>query len=226
MRFFAWSLLFFTVAGCSGGEDASRDYTSIEAVLREGDLVFRRGSGITSRAVLTADKGGTYSHTGIVVRMPDAQGQNDGKWRVVHIVPGERDADGVKDLIKVEALESFFAPDRALEGAVMRVEDEVCGGSTENGVGDLCPAKRPTAARAAQRALALAATGLKFDHKYDLSDTTKMYCTELIHHVFAREGVDITDGRRSAVNAPGFSGDYILPTDIQHNPRVRAIYRF
>ena len=35
--------------------------------LKAGDVVFRRGSGFTSQAVLLAEKGGAYSHTGIVV---------------------------------------------------------------------------------------------------------------------------------------------------------------
>ncbi len=219
------------VMGCRGAEGTKRDTAAIEAVLQEGDLVFRRGGGLTSRAVLAADKDGVYSHIGIVVRLPleqaGAQGAGDGEqttvgdWRIVHIVPGEPDADGVRDRIKMERPEDFFAPDRAIEGAVMRVEVETKDKAT--GEGD---AMGGIPARGARRAPELAATELAFDHDYDLSDTTRMYCTELVHHVFAREGLDITDGKRSRLNAPIFSSDYIFPTDIQRNPRLKTIYRF
>ncbi len=82
------------------------------------------------------------------------------------------------------------------------------------------------AVRAAREAKRLAATGLAFDHGYDLTDTTRMYCTELIYNVFARAGIDITEGRRTRINAPGFSGDYILPTDIARNPAMKTICEF
>ena len=52
--------------------------------LRAGDVVFRRGGGLTSRAVLMADAQGQYSHIGIVV---DSAGQK----MIVHAVPGEPD---------------------------------------------------------------------------------------------------------------------------------------
>lgn len=218
--------------GCRDGKEARRDLASIEALLQEGDIVFRRGSGATSRAVLAADKGGVYSHIGIVVRLPlgrtDARDIGDGEqatagsdWRIVHIVPGEPDACDVRDRIKMERPEDFFAHDRAVEGAVMRVEAETKDEATgEDDAMDGIPA------RAARRALKLAATELAFDHDYDLSDTTRMYCTELVHHVFMCEGLDLTAGKRSRLNAPVFSGDYIFPTDILRNSHLKTIYRF
>jgi hypothetical protein len=191
------------LAACGGGrEKAVRDFAPIEAELQAGDIVFRRGTGMVSHAVLTADRGGAYSHTGIVV-------DDGGELKIVHVVPGEPDANGVKDRIKAELPEQFFALDHAIEGAVMRLQDE-----------------EDVAKRAARRALALVETGVAFDHDYDLTDTTRMYCTELLQFVFEREGCDLTDGARSHISIPGFAGDYILPTDIQDSPRVRPIYRF
>lgn len=35
--------------------------------LKTGDIVFRRGGGISSHAVMMADRNGRYSHVGIVV---------------------------------------------------------------------------------------------------------------------------------------------------------------
>lgn len=206
------------LAGCSPRNvEHAPHVASIEALVREGDVVFRRGGGLTSRAVLMADEKGVYSHVGIVVRTGKNVGggiggredTGDGSaWQVVHMVPGERGPDGKKDVIKTESLERFFAPDRALRGAVMRVD------------------ALETAARASRRAAGLARTEMAFDHDYDLDDTTRMYCTELIYHVYTREGLDLTEGRRSVINLPGFRGGYILPTDLQHSSHTRIIFEY
>ncbi len=137
---------------------------------------------------------------------------DEGYWpeyRVVHIVPGEPDGDGVKDVIKMEAVEAFFAHDRAIKGGVMRIRDDSMA-----------------VAGAAKSAKRLARTGLAFDHDYDLDDTTRMYCTEFIWRIFEREGLDLTEGRRTKINLPGFRGDYIMPTDIAKNPALEPIYLF
>ena len=189
-------------AGCSGRAEIHRDFSlPADSLLQEGDIVFRRGQGLASRAVLFADTHSVYSHTGVVVR--------DGtEWKVVHIVPGEPDADGQRDRIKMEGLELFFMPQRALKGAVMRTDDP------------------HRAVLAAHWAVALHGTGIRFDHDYNLDDTTRMYCTELIQKIFLCEGLDLTEGKRSRINVPGFRGDYILPTDIQHSPHLRLIWEF
>lgn len=240
-----WAGMCCFAAGCSGEtKDNSQHIARIETLVQEGDIVFRRGTGITSRAVLVADKGGAYSHTGIVVSVPSGTGGTE--WRVVHIVPGEYDAEGVKDRIKAEELSLFFAPDRAVEGAVMRVRGECVKAMEEKCVeavekraeacvsdeivercGDGAGASESeagVAARAARRALRLAATDLAFDHGYDLADTSRMYCTELVYRVFMSEGLDVTAGSRTTISA--FGGGIILPTDIQDNPKVEPIYRF
>jgi hypothetical protein len=202
-RYSRYLVVAVLLAACGGGRDEeARDFASIKAELQAGDIVFRRGTGMVSHAVLTADRGGAYSHTGIVV-------DDGGVLKIVHVVPGEPDANGVKDRIKAEAPELFFALDNAVEGAVMRIQNE-----------------EDIAERAARRALALVETGVAFDHDYDLQDTTRMYCTELLQFVFERERCDLTDGARSHISIPGFAGEYILPTDIQDSPRVRSIYRF
>ena len=55
--------------------------------LRAGDVVFRRGGGVTSYAVLVADPEGNYSHVGIVA-------DSAGKKIIIHAVPGEPDYQG------------------------------------------------------------------------------------------------------------------------------------
>jgi Orthopoxvirus protein of unknown function (DUF830). len=72
-----------------------------DSLLREGDVVFRRGAGLISRAVLAADEDGQFSHIGIVVR-------NGNNWMVVHAVPGEPEFKGDSDRVKMEPIASFF----------------------------------------------------------------------------------------------------------------------
>ncbi|MDR0961247.1 MAG: hypothetical protein LBM62_01625, partial [Mediterranea sp.] len=52
-------------------------------LFRSGDIAFRRGTGLASRAVLYAGENGVYSHTGILNR------HADGSWWIIHAVPGE-----------------------------------------------------------------------------------------------------------------------------------------
>lgn len=54
------------LTACS--DNIGREGTILPAGLRlsVGDVVFRRGGGFTSHAVLMADNGGVYSHVGIV----------------------------------------------------------------------------------------------------------------------------------------------------------------
>ncbi len=177
-------------------------YVFPEHLLQEGDLVFRRGTGIASHMVLVADKKGLYSHIGIVIC-------HEGMWQVIHAVPGEPDFRGDSDRVKMEPLYRFFAPDRAACGALMRVQGN--------------PARNRLAAR---HALACYEAGMLFDHRYDLSDSTRVYCTELIQRSYLKEGTDLAKGRITSVSLPALNGSYILPSDISHNSQIELIYQF
>lgn len=169
---------------------------------RDGDLAFRRGGGLTSRAVLAADAGGVYSHVGLLKREGD-------EWFVIHAVPGEPvDATDV-DRVKCEPVDCFFAADRAVCGAVMRVKADslLCAG----------------AARHARR---LALERVLFDHDYDLVDTTRLYCTELVDLVYRTRGIDLPEGRISRIQLPGFQGDFLLPSDLFESGKLDLLFEF
>lgn len=170
--------------------------------LCQGDIVFRRGTGLASRAVLTVDAEGAYSHVGVVV--------NDrGAWKVIHAVPGESGSVDELDKLKMEDVDAFFAADRAVAGAVMRTD-----------------ADSLTKVAAVQRAIRMYRDGVLFDHNYDKEDTTEMYCSELVEFIYARSGLDLTGGRASCLNMPGFSGLYLLPGDIQRSVHLRLVESF
>jgi hypothetical protein len=169
--------------------------------LEDGDLVFRKGRGAKSWAVLRADAEGIYSHIGIVVRQ-------DSVFQVIHITPGERKNGEAVDRIKMEPLDEFWHSERAKHGAVYRL------------IGD------SSRRIAAQHAIRLLQKGLLFDHDYELADTTTMYCTQLVWYVYTLAGKDISGGKRSLINAPLYSGTYIFPSDIYTNNELSLIYKF
>lgn len=68
------------MAACGGDGNRTRSIMPDSICLKAGDVVLRRGSGLTSRAVLMADRSRGYSHVGIVV-------DSAGVMMVVHAVP-------------------------------------------------------------------------------------------------------------------------------------------
>jgi hypothetical protein len=191
---------FFFFAECSKKKNSFEFPVSD---LAEGDIVFRRGIGTKTRAVLHADKEGIYSHVGIVV-------EADSGFMIVHISPGEREEGQTEDLIKMESPDVFFGSDRASKGAVLRFKD-----STE------------ITCLAALYAIELSKQHILFDEDYNLNDSTNMYCSELLWRIYKHAGRDVTQGRRSELkDVPVFSGIYIFPSDIYKNDHLEIIYQY
>lgn len=170
--------------------------------LKPGDLVFRRGNGLTSRAVLMADKRGGYSHVGIVA-------DSCGKMMIIHAVPGEPDFEGDLDRVKMDTPEKFFLSVNAKIGEVKRLRDDTA-----------------TAARASRYAMEVYRRGVLFDHDYDDSDTTRMYCCELIEHVYSKAGLSLAGTVRHDILLPGMRLHCILPSDICNNSKLESIISF
>lgn len=155
---------------------------------------------MASQAVLTADRGGHYSHVGMVV-------DSCGTVMVLHAVPGEPDFRGDEDRVKMERPELFFARDRAAAGAVCRLTDSV------------------RAARAAEVAVGVYRRHVLFDHDYDDTDTTRMYCSELVAYALQRAGYDMTAVGRHQVDMPFLHVSCIFPSDIWKMPFVTIVFR-
>ena len=157
--------------------------------MREGDLAFRCGAGVFSRAVTTVEEEGVYSHVGILLK------DDEGAWAVVHAVPGETEFRGDFDRVKKERLGVFFSPERARRGCLVHT-----------GLADSLKVENLR-----RTALGMARDSVRFDGDYDLSDSTRLYCTELVWRLYRREGVDLSEGRRKAVNALHIHGECLLP---------------
>lgn len=166
-------------------------------------MAFRRGGSTKSMVVLRADRSGRYSHVGIVVA-------TDSGFRIVHVTPGEREPGAGADTVKLERLDEFFASHRADHGEIARFTKD----------GD-------AAHKAAKNALRFFRDRIIFDHDYDLADTAKMYCTELVWRAYGLAGIDLTQERRSVISGLGpFNGEHILPSDIYDYPAIKCVFSF
>ena len=191
----------FTLASCADREQ--RSILPEGCRLRAGDVVFRRGSGLTSRAVLAADRHGEYSHIGIVV-------DSCGVMMVVHAVPGEPDYDGDPDRVKMDTPKRFYSSMNATIGEVKRLRGDSA-----------------TAARAARFAMEVYQRGTLFDHDYDDADTTKMYCCELVDFAYRKAGRPLAGRKRHYFHLPGLEPiRCILPSDICNNAALETIVTF
>ena len=191
------------LAGCDGARSGSAvDFELLQRELREGDLLFRRGMGVVGRVVVAADDDGYYSHVGVAT-------STDGRWCVVHAVPDEPDFEGDFDRVKCEPVELFFDAMRAGNGAVYRTQ------LPDTSIRQVVAA-----------ALRLSAEQRRFDYDYNLEDTTALYCTEFVEYVFEQGGVSISEGRRTFLNFPSMTGDYIMPSDLIENNQLTLIYSF
>ena len=171
-------------------------------ILQQGDIVFRRGEGIISEIVIRSDVNGMYSHIGVIV-------EHNGSLKVVHAVPGEPDHEKDFDRVKLEPIDQFFSPYRSARGEVKRIE---LTDSQSNII--------------RQVAMSKVNDKIKFDHDYNLNDTTELYCTELVQLVFSHVGINLSENRTTKINVPGMSGDYIMPSDIYENEKLISIYKY
>ncbi len=169
--------------------------------LRTGDVVLRRGSGLTSRTVMALDEKGEYSHVGIVV-------DSAGVKMVVHAVPDEPDYEGDPDRVKMDTPEQFFSSVYAQMGEVCRPKDSL------------------TARKAAAAALDVYHRHTLFDHAYDDADTLRMYCTELVVHAYHRAGVELVGSKRHHVDIPFLKMDCMFPSDVLESGLLESKYKF
>lgn len=191
----------FILLFCGCGERMIRNEAGTVFVdttcLRDGDLLFRMGLEGASRVVTTVG-GGNFSHVGLAWR-------KDGRWMVIHAVPNEV-PPGEEDRVKCEPLDSFFSSERACRGAWRQVD---CTDSV--------------AARVAQAAYEKFRQRVCFDHDYDLRDTTRLYCTELVWLLYRREGIDLAEERRHQLVIPGKTSSFLFPEDLWVSGRLKPI---
>lgn len=164
----------------------NRPFTFSADRFQTGDVIFRRGIGVLSQAVLAADRDGAYSHVGLIWRTADGVS-------VIHV--SVDDPPGSPDVARIERIEDFLAADRASAYCVCRLVDD-----------------RTDAARGAVSvALGYVERRAPFDSAFDLSTPDALYCTELVWRAYREVGVDLADGGLDRGGFVGGSGGYLLP---------------
>lgn len=195
------TLVILASIGCkSSSVDQALLLETLNEKIEEGDLVFRRGTGVVGRIVTSVDTRGQFSHVGVAVI-------KDGVWHIIHAVPHEPDFEGDVDRVKCEPLASFVG--RYESGAVGIYRVNISEEGREIAI---------------QNAWRLSRENRAFDHEYDTDDTTKLYCTELVEHIYKLAGVSLSGGRRTRLSFPTLSGEYIMPSDMTDSELLTLIY--
>lgn len=193
--------LSLLLAACTRPAGPEREFPLFSQVdtglLRQGDLVFRMGYGLESRAVVAADRGAMYSHVGLLVR-------DEGGWRVLHAVPGESEDTGGEEVLKKDSLALYLRPDRACALCVLRYD------TSADALAEVC-----------RQGLRLYAKRIPFDHAYDMADSSRLYCTEFVTNVFRAIGVDLPEGRSH--HFPMLDHTLVYPIDISCNTRLEEV---
>jgi len=144
-----------------------------QKILWDGDLIFRRGTSLTSYFVLNFDRQSRFSHVGIVCH-------KDGRMVVVHAAPSDETYNPV---VRAEPLSNFTSNFYASEVSIMRFV-----------IPERREFSRQVAKNAADFALSAAAAKVPFDNDFDLADSSRLYCTELIRDAYRAAGANVFEG--------------------------------
>lgn len=174
-------------------------YSIDKSILKDGDIIFRRGTSFVSNMVLMVDESSPYSHTGIV------RISNDSVF-VIHSVPAETFSE--KDVVKMEPLNCFLIRDRATAIAVCRLEKD----------------DTATATNAARIALDYAKINTPFDSDFNLEDDSELYCTELVWKCYMQSGINLTEDVVENIKIPLKKGPIILPGTLLKSKNLKLIY--
>jgi len=182
MRIAAFLLIgIILCAGCQ--HEVAKEPVVVDTLaFRNGDLLFREGPSIESRTVMTMSNG-QFSHVGILLKQHD-------QWCVVHAVPGE--TENGRDTVKCEPINEFLRGDRCLSATIRRID---CNDSIAD----------------AAAHYALTKVGVEFDNDYELTDTTRYYCTELLWQAYLHQHLNIITTPHKRHNPHKY---YLLPQDL------------
>jgi len=164
--------------------------------LRSGDLIFRDGKSYISRTLKQFNrKDSRFSHAGII----HLEGN---QAFVYHCIGGE---ENVTNKMKKETLSSFCSPTEintyaiyrpALSKAQIHLLDSITGSYYTKGI--------------------------EFDTHFNINDSRKMYCTELIYNVF-----DQLLGAENFISLTDIAGQkYVSCDNIFLQPQMKELYNY
>lgn len=153
--------------------------------IRNGDIIFRKASGLGSQYIMSVDNESDYSHTGIVHKVGN-------RITIIHSAPEQTlSAAGTRE----EPIESFLH--NVPLAAIYRLRED------SNGLADRTVSVAKTF------------IGVPFDVSLDMADARSLYCTELVWLSYKEAGIDLLDGHYDNLNVPILGkGVYILPSSL------------
>jgi len=190
-------------SGCSfrSNPSARLSALSLEGVgLVVGDLIFRRTAGLLGNIVLASDRASDFSHVGIIVSVhPEVS--------VVHAEPGstQRERGGVERV----PLAAFLTSPEVTGVAIYRLR----------------PNNTDASRRAVLWALDHARRHTPFDGGLSLSDTTAVYCTELVWRAYQKAGVTLVEPSSSRGVVPFGPDTVILVSGLAASPLLDLVVR-
>lgn len=171
-----------------------------ERLFRDGDLIFRSGTGLDSWLIEFLDGRFAYSHVGLV-------DFRDGFAQVVHIEPGNETARGD---VRREALAEFLSAAKAEGFAVYRVASAT-------------PRRVAEALGVVQ---GFESAGVTFDHRLDLESADEMYCSELVWRAYLAAGIDLSATESERFRFPLGRRPVVKLSDLAHAPDMELVTSF
>ena len=169
------------------------DYKIDTSKLKNGDLVLRCGRSAESYAVYLADHNSEFTHIGIIAI------QNNTAY-VIHAVPHKRKT------VKKEKLSTFLNKKNASQFAVYR-------------------SNYPTLIlqNVVDAAEEFYVQKIEFDSSYNLNNSSKLYCTELVLKAFEKGGLYL-NLQTKKVDILINSYQILFPSEFTKNPNFYKIY--
>lgn len=131
--------------------------------LVDGDIVFRTGTDVLARLVLTQSQHSRFSHVGVVVKIAHTP-------YVVHAAPGDDGRDGG---VRIDPLDHFISPKMAIDVGYYRI-DELHDTQRER-----------------LKTYLFSQIGRPFDYRFSHTDDGALYCTELVLKALIHVGVKL-----------------------------------
>lgn len=160
------------------------DSLELQAI-RHGDVIMRKGFGMVSQAIAARlDEKYSLSHCGVVV-------ERAGKWHVIHAVASDiSEVDGMQ----IHALDEFVRQSQHGSIVVTRLHDQHASELLARGAEEYLEAR------------------IGFDKNFDLSDSTRFYCSELIWRCLKnRTDIDLFEGMYDNVDACYSFNNFLNP---------------
>ncbi|MGV6861955.1 MAG: YiiX/YebB-like N1pC/P60 family cysteine hydrolase [Putridiphycobacter sp.] len=177
MKFVQSLLLLMIFVSCSGTKSAEEVLTEGAASkklelssdvlnqLQDGDIILRKGEGPLSAHLMINTKE-EYTHCGIIFN-------DNGKWKAIHSIGAEISNDEV-DGVQTIDLDKFVS--HAADSTLF-----ICRPVFTENAGE----------KVINRAQDYLAESKPFDHRFSLLSTDKLYCSELLYHIFK----DVNNGK-------------------------------